>query len=50
LEWYHNSSSILQAGPCVCSNQLDYDEEVLYKSKQYLYDYARQASDKRPSA
>src|SRR5256886_4179238 len=38
LEWYHNSSSILQAGPCVRSNQLDYDEEVLYKSKQYLYD------------
>jgi len=48
LEWYHNSSSIVQAGPCVRSNQMDYDEEVLYKSKQYLYDYARQASDKRP--
>lgn len=31
LEWYHNSSSILQAGPCVRSNQLDYDEEVMYK-------------------
>ncbi len=41
LEWYHNSSSILQAGPCVRSNQLDYDEEVLYKSKQYLYDHVR---------
>eukprot|EP01034_Spumella_vulgaris_P027039 gene27039-33700_t len=27
LEWYHNASSILQAGPCVRSNQLDYDEE-----------------------
>jgi len=41
LEWYHNSSSILQAGPCVRSNQMDYDEEVLYKSKQYLFDHAR---------
>jgi choline-sulfatase len=50
LEWYHNSSSILQAGPCVRTNQLDYDEEVLYKSKQYLYDYAREAPGKRPFA
>ncbi|KAL2406628.1 Choline-sulfatase [Exophiala dermatitidis] len=50
LEWYHNSSSILQAGPCVRTNQLDYDEEVLYKSKQYLYDYARAAPGKRPFA
>ncbi|SJX64941.1 probable choline-sulfatase [Sporisorium reilianum f. sp. reilianum] len=41
LEWYHNASSILQAGPCVRSNQMDYDEEVLYKSKQYLFDHAR---------
>lgn len=47
LEWYHNSSSILQAGPCVRSNQLDYDEEVLYKSKQYLYDHVRKP-DARP--
>jgi choline-sulfatase len=47
LEWYHNSSSILQAGPCVRSNQLDYDEEVLYKSKQYLYDHVRRP-DARP--
>jgi choline-sulfatase len=50
LEWYHNSSSILQAGPCVRTNQLDYDEEVLYKSKQYLYDYAREGPERRPFA
>lgn len=31
LEWYHNASSIEQAGPCVRSNQLDYDEEVMFK-------------------
>jgi len=30
-EWFHNMSSVLQAGPCVRSNQLDYDEEVMYK-------------------
>lgn len=50
LEWYHNSSSILQAGPCVRSNQLDFDEEVMYKSKQFLYDHARQAPGSRPFA
>lgn len=48
LEWYHNSSSILQAGPCVRSNQLDYDEEVMYKSQQYLYDHVREGPDARP--
>jgi choline-sulfatase len=48
LEWYHNASSILQAGPCARSNQLDYDEEVMYKSKQYLWDHVRQAEGKRP--
>ena len=51
LEWYHNSSSILQAGPCARTNQLDYDEEVLFKSKQYLYDHVRQPADQsRPFA
>jgi choline-sulfatase len=30
-EWYHNMSSVMQAGPCVRSNQLDYDEDVMYK-------------------
>ena len=47
LEWYHNASSVLQAGQCVRSNQLDYDEEVMYKSQQYLYDYVRQPDDKK---
>ncbi|KAK7967495.1 uncharacterized protein PG986_001772 [Apiospora aurea] len=48
LEWYHNASSILQAGTCVRSNQLDYDEEVMYKSQQFLYDHIREGPDKRP--
>jgi choline-sulfatase len=30
-EWYHNMSSVLQAGPTARTNQLDYDEEVIYK-------------------
>ncbi|KAI7003580.1 choline-sulfatase, partial [Hortaea werneckii] len=48
LEWYHNSASILQAGPCVRSNQLDYDEEVMYKAKQFLFDHVRKPAGSRP--
>ncbi|KAH8805814.1 alkaline-phosphatase-like protein [Xylogone sp. PMI_703] len=48
LEWYHNASSIEQAGICVRSNQLDYDEEVMYKSKQFLYDHVRKGPQSRP--
>ncbi len=39
--WYHNMSSVLQAGPCVRSNQLDFDEEVVFKANQYLFDHVR---------
>lgn len=48
LEWYHNASSVLQAGVCVRSNQLDYDEEVMYRSTQFMYDHVRQGPDARP--
>jgi hypothetical protein len=30
-EWYHNMASVMQAGPCVRSNQLDYDEDTMHK-------------------
>jgi choline-sulfatase len=50
LEWYHNANSILQAGPCGRSNQLDYDEESMYKSTQYLWDHVREGPNKRPFA
>ncbi|KAF2020839.1 choline-sulfatase [Aaosphaeria arxii CBS 175.79] len=50
-EWYHNMSSVMQAGPCVRSNQLDYDEDVMFKSSQYLLDYVRSdPSTRRPFA
>ncbi len=48
LEWYHNTSSILQAGPCIRSNQLDFDEEVMFKSTRYLYSAARRKPSDRP--
>jgi choline-sulfatase len=38
-------SSVLEAGPCVRTNQLDFDDEVIYKSTQYLYDHARYRGD-----
>ena len=44
--WYHNMSSVLQAGPSVRTNQLDFDEETTFKARQYLYDHVRNAPDK----
>ncbi|WPC05115.1 choline-sulfatase [Pseudomonas benzenivorans] len=43
--WYHNMSSVLQAGPCVRTNQLDFDEEVVFKARQYLYDHVRMSPE-----
>ncbi|WP_462401595.1 choline-sulfatase [Pseudomonas sp. Marseille-QA0332] len=43
--WYHNMSSVWQAGPCVRTNQLDFDDEVVFKARQYLYDHVRAAAD-----
>ncbi|OWA50751.1 Choline-sulfatase [Hypsibius exemplaris] len=40
-DWYHNMSSVLDAGPVVRTNQLDYDDEVIYKATQYLFDHVR---------
>lgn len=45
LDYYHNMSSVMDAGPVVRTNQLDFDEEVIYKSQQYLYDHVRQRTD-----
>lgn len=46
-EWYHNMSSVIDAGPCVRTNQLDYDEEVVFAARRHLFDVARGA-DSRP--
>lgn len=45
--WYHNMLSVVQAGTCQTSNQLDYDEEVGYHAVRKLYDLAR-SEDERP--
>ncbi|WP_300653631.1 choline-sulfatase [Pseudomonas sp.] len=45
LSWYHNMSSVLQAGPTVRTNQLDFDEEVVFKAQQYLYNHVRENAE-----
>jgi choline-sulfatase len=45
--WYHNMGSVLEAGPCVRSNQIDFDEEVAFSAERAIYDHAR-GSDERP--
>lgn len=47
LSWYHNMSSVADAGHCVRSNQLDFDDEVVYAARQKLFDLAR-SEDRRP--
>jgi choline-sulfatase len=47
LDWYHNMSSVIEAGPCVRTNQLDFDDEVVAAARQKLFDLARD-TDTRP--
>ncbi len=47
--WYHSMDSVLTAGPTIRSNQLDFDEEVVFTTRRKLFDLARQADgDGRP--
>lgn len=45
--WYHNMSSVTQAGVCVRTNQLDFDDEVTFMAERAIYDFAR-SNDSRP--
>ena len=45
--WYHNMLSVVQAGTCQTSNQLDFDEEVAFHAVRKIYDLARD-EDARP--
>src|SRR5579862_7628844 len=46
-DWYHNMSSVTDAGLCVRTNQLDFDDEVTFAAERAIYDFAR-SNDKRP--
>jgi choline-sulfatase len=45
--WSHHMQSVVEAGVCHRSLQLDYDEEVAYATEQKIYDLARDI-DERP--
>ena len=44
FDWFHNMDVVIEAGPCLRSNNLDYDDEVTFQAKRYLYDRARDRS------
>ncbi len=46
-DWFHNMDSVTLAGPCVRTNQIDFDEEVVFSARQRLFDIAR-STDERP--
>jgi choline-sulfatase len=41
LDWFHNMDVVRQAGVCTRSAYLDYDDEVVFQAKRYLFDAAR---------
>lgn len=43
--WYHNMTSVKQAGMAEISNQLEYDDEVAFHAVRRLYDHARYERD-----
>jgi choline-sulfatase len=45
--WYHSMTSVTTSGPCVRTNQIDFDDEVVFTARRKLFDLAR-ASDSRP--
>jgi choline-sulfatase len=45
--WYHTMDSVTQAGPCARTNQIDFDDEVIFQARQKIFDLAR-SRDRRP--
>ena len=46
-KWYHNMTSLSEAGQALATYQMDYDEEVGFAAVRHLYDLARD-TDERP--
>jgi choline-sulfatase len=44
--WYHNVGSVREAGVCVRTNQLDYDDEAAFMAERAIFDIAR-SKDRR---
>lgn len=45
LDWFHNMEVVTKAGSCVRSMYLDYDDEVLFNAKRYIFDHVREDYD-----
>jgi choline-sulfatase len=45
--WYHSMDSVIHAGSCTRTNQIDFDDEVVVAARQKLFDIAR-SRDRRP--
>ncbi len=44
--WYHNMTSVLQPGIAEISNQLEFDDDVVFQATRKIYDHARFDADK----
>jgi choline-sulfatase len=44
--WYHNMTSVKQAGIAEITNQLEYDDEVAFLATRKIFDYARYEKDR----
>ena len=44
--WYHDMFSVIDAGPCVRSNQLDFDDEVAFAAQRSLFSHIRSGDDR----
>ncbi|MFN8441507.1 MAG: choline-sulfatase [Caldilineaceae bacterium] len=47
LEWYHTMHSVITAGPCVASMDIDYDDDVAFQAERKLRSLVRDG-DERP--
>jgi choline-sulfatase len=47
LEWFHNLVNVVAAGPSERTLQIDFDDEVAFRSRRWLYDHVR-GDDQRP--
>ena len=41
LPWHHTTESVLSAAPRAASMQVDYDDEVVFRARRWIFDYAR---------
>ncbi len=46
-DYFHTMLSVVEAGPCARSMQIDFDDEVAHQAVRRIYDFAR-AGDDRP--